>query len=205
MLSNREAPQVADVQKPGPRETTVVVIKPEEIQTGRASAIYSRIQSYCAENGLELESRSIVLDRQLLDRHYFDKGEENIQRIAVKLAKIMRENDIPFEDPYSAAVRLLRAHVEGYDGKPAIVVRISGPDAIAKMNAIKGNTDSTKAPSETIRGQFSPGIPVQEFLRGEMMPVRNVVHVPESKEEAAFDVETFWERASTLVSLERPG
>lgn len=187
----------------GQIEVTVAVIKPEEIAGGRAQAIYSSIERFCKENGLELESRSIVLERPILERHYLGKGGDDIERISKKVSKVMREHEIPFDDERSAALQLLRAHIDGYDGKPAIVVRISGPDAIEKINALKGSTDPCNAAPETIRGQFSTGVALQEYLRGSMSPVRNIIHIPETQEEAAFDVQTFWEMAPSLVGLER--
>ena len=184
-------------------DTTIVVIKPEEVASGRAPEIYSAIERYCKENGLELESRSVVLDRPVLERHFLGKGDQQIDLVAKKVKDVMTRHQIPFQDAHEAAMRLLRAQVDGYEGRPAIVVKITGDGAVEKISAIKGSTDPCCAAPGTIRGMFSPGIGLHEYLRGSMSAVRNVIHAPETEEEAAFDIETFWKGASALVDILR--
>jgi nucleoside diphosphate kinase len=201
MLSNKEMPQATALSTAV--ETTLVIIKPEEIESRRAPAIFSVVERICRDNGLELEARSITLDKNVLEAHYFGKGQKQMEAVGKKVAKSLTEAGfVPDADDITLAERALRNHVNAYTGKTAVVIKVTGPDAIAKMNSVKGSTDPSKVDPATIRGQFSTGTKMVDFLRQDL-PVRNIVHIPETKEEATFDIENFWHNASRLVDFER--
>ncbi len=185
------------------QESVVIVIKPEEIEAGRAEAIFRVVERYCKENNLSLESRSVVLDRSTLQRHYFGKGDEQLDRIGKKIVSSLSEDGFSVDaDGRSLAMTVLNAHVDGYEGKHAVVIKASGENAIELINKIKGSTDPAKADPSTIRGQFSTGVPLSSYLR-KLEPVRNVIHVSETKSEADFDVDNLWNNSTKLVDLKR--
>lgn len=63
---------------------------------------------------------------------------------------------------------------------PAVIMVLEGADAIKKVRAIMGPTDSTKAPKGTIRGDFGTSIQ------------HNIVHGSDSPESARFEISYFF-------------
>jgi len=63
---------------------------------------------------------------------------------------------------------------------PVIAACLQGENAVARLRAVMGPTDSTKAPAETLRGRF--GTDIQ----------RNAVHGSDSEENARREVAFFF-------------
>lgn len=69
----------------------------------------------------------------------------------------------------------------------SIIFIAEGEDAVAKVRGIRGPTDLLQAPEGTVRRDFITEEERELFKQGKN--VRNVMHAPDDKEEAEFEIE----------------
>jgi nucleoside-diphosphate kinase len=103
--------------------------------------------------GLRIEAmRMTEIERALAERHY----DEHAQK------------------PFFAEL------VDFITSGPVVVVKVSGPDAVATLRALMGATDPAKADKGTIRGDLATDMP------------QNLVHGSDSEESAARELALFF-------------
>lgn len=68
----------------------------------------------------------------------------------------------------------------------SIILIVEGPDAIQKVRAIRGPTNLLQAPMGTIRRDFVTDEGRELFRQGKN--VKNVMHAPDDKAEAEFEI-----------------
>lgn len=78
--------------------------------------------------------------------------------------------------------------VEFMTSGPVVVVSLERENAVAHLRAVMGPTDSTKAPKETIRGQFGTDIQC------------NVIHGSDSVENGLMETAFFFSGAETVCT-----
>lgn len=69
---------------------------------------------------------------------------------------------------------------------PSIILIAEGPDAVQRVRAIKGSTNLLQVPVGTIRRDFITDKERELFRQGKN--VKNVMHAPDDKEEAEFEI-----------------
>ena len=120
---------------------------------GVKKKIVGKIISRFEDAGLDIEKMKMMeIDKSLAKRHYKDHVEKDFFDI------------------------LLKYICSG----PVIVMVVKGYQAVGKARELMGPTDSRKAPSGTIRGDFGLDITV------------NVVHGSDSEESAKWEIELFF-------------
>ena len=82
--------------------------------------------------------------------------------------------------------------VEFMTSGPAIAACLEGEDAVARLRAVMGPTDSTKAPADTVRGRFGTDIQC------------NAIHGSDSQENAAREIAFFFPEIEFCCSLHTP-
>ena len=75
---------------------------------------------------------------------------------------------------------------------PSIILIVQGPDAIQKVRKIRGSTNLLQAPVETIRRDFVTDEERELFRQGKN--VKNVMHAPDDKEEAEFEIKLLFDK-----------
>jgi nucleoside-diphosphate kinase len=120
---------------------------------GVQKKVVGKIISRFEDADLDIEQMKMMeIDKALAKKHYKDHVEKDFFNI------------------------LLKYICSG----PVIVMVVRGPDAVNKARDLMGPTDSRKAPSGTIRGDFGEDITV------------NVVHGSDSRESAKREIELFF-------------
>lgn len=76
-------------------------------------------------------------------------------------------------------------------GKPVVIAIYEGENIIQKLREVAGPTDPIKASKSTIRGKYSNDS--LEKAIDERRPVKNVIHVSDSQDEAIREVRA-WSR-----------
>lgn len=184
------------------KDTTVVIIKPEEIESGRAEQVLSFIKDFCANNGLQMEVKKAKLTKQVLGRHYFGRGQEYLQNVGFKILRSLGEKTDDSQKAIKVGEDVLRIHADSYIDKEAIVLKITGEDALNKIKSIKGSTEPEKSANGTIRKVFSTGMTIADVVNNRK-PLRNIVHISENEEEAKFDLRTFWSDSKDIRRISR--
>ncbi len=82
--------------------------------------------------------------------------------------------------------------VEFMTSGPVVVASLERDNAVAHLRAVMGPTDSTKAPGETIRGQFGTDIQC------------NAIHGSDSPENAAKEIAFFFPEAELVANAGAP-
>lgn len=82
--------------------------------------------------------------------------------------------------------------VEFMTSGPVVVVSLERENAVAHLRAVMGPTDSTKAPKETIRGQFGTDIQC------------NAIHGSDSAENGLIETAFFFSGAETVCAAPAP-
>jgi nucleoside-diphosphate kinase len=133
---------------------------------------------------MALETTLILFKPDALEKRLVGKVLARFEEAALTIRGIRM---LQFED---ALLREHYAHiadkpffpeVRGFMQKsPVIALALEGEDAVARVRALLGPTDSKKAPKGTIRGDF-----------GETMMI-NVCHASDSAESAAAEVKRFF-------------
>ena len=72
----------------------------------------------------------------------------------------------------------------------SIIVLVEGKDAVEKVRSIRGPTDLLRALDGTVRRDFITDEERELFRQGKN--VKNVMHAPDDKEEAKFEIELFF-------------
>ncbi|MDE1856894.1 MAG: hypothetical protein KGH98_02295 [Candidatus Micrarchaeota archaeon] len=190
----------------GGRESTIIMIKPEEVQAGRAWLITDHIRRFCDENGLEAYRAPVMLTREILERHYFGRGEKYVKATGVKVAGTLEKEGVKCtRSDIELGERMLRNIVDGYTDKEAHLIVVRGHDAIQKVRSIKGSTTPSESEPGTIRKKFDTGMKLYEAIANGT-PMRNIVHIPDNAEEADHDLLVFSpliDRLERLAILER--
>jgi nucleoside-diphosphate kinase len=120
-----------------------------------------------------------ALEKKLVGKVLARFEEASLQICGVKMLKF---DDARLREHYAhIADKPFFPEVQSFMQKtPVIALALSGEDAVARVRALLGPTDSKKAPKGTIRGDF-----------GETMMI-NVCHASDSTETAAAEVKRFF-------------
>ena len=169
------------------KDVTVVFIKPEPMEDGRAEKIVKWIESFCASNGLFITNikRVKYTEEQIL-AHY--SGEGKLEEVGKKVVGAIRMSS-PEKRALAESNGLLSKSLEqlgsmvrdiefnSYIGKECMALTIIGPNATSKMRSSRGASDPNVSGPGTIRREFSKGMGIVDILLNNM-PLDNIVHVP---------------------------
>jgi len=113
---------------------------------------------------------------QVLQR--FEK--EGFAIVATKMSRL--ESPILREHYAHVADKPFFPEIEAFmSSRPVLLVALQGENAIARVRELLGPTDSTKAPTGTIRGDFGTDM------------MRNMVHASDGPETAQAELKRFFE------------
>jgi nucleoside-diphosphate kinase len=106
--------------------------------------------------------------------------------LGIRGAKMMRLGDDLLAEHYAhiAAMPFFPAVQAFMQESPVVVIALEGDDAIARVRDLLGPTDSTKAASGTIRGDFG--------FKDADSKMRNVCHASDSPAAAAAELARFF-------------
>jgi len=130
-------------------QTTLILLKPDCIVTGRVGEVVRRFE----EAGFQIRgAKMFSLTKELLEEHYshlLDKP------FFPEIAKFMQST-------------------------PVIALALAGENAVERIRALIGPTDSKKAEKGTIRGDFGVDVMV------------NIAHASDSVENAEIELKRFF-------------
>jgi nucleoside-diphosphate kinase len=146
-------------------ERTLVLLKPDAVVRGFAGKIITRFED-AALKIIGIKMKQ--MDATLTRRHYFDLEERLGSEVYTLTAAFMQQS-------------------------PVIALILEGFDAIATVRKIVGGTYPNEAPAGTIRGDFSHYSREASTVSGKA--VANLVHASGNKEEAAQEVELWFDKS----------
>ncbi|MDE1761816.1 MAG: hypothetical protein KGH59_00335 [Candidatus Micrarchaeota archaeon] len=188
------------------KELTLVVIKPDALEDALDTKIVSYLVEHIATTEIEVINMKLIkLSKQVLEELYLNKGDAHIEKCGRKVEQTLKDLQRPIEKSAQELGReILNIHVNGFEGKDAIVMLLEGVDAVNKMRELKGSTDPAQAAKGTLRSMFPSGMTlVDAYLQKK--PLRNRIHIPDNKEEADKDVRTFYPLTAELHKSLRDG
>jgi len=106
----------------------------------------------------------------------------------IRAAKLIQLDDAILNEHYAHITHLpfFPAIVEFMSSRPVLAMILEGENAVPAIRELLGPTDSTKAPAGTIRGDL-----------GETS-MKNICHASDSAENAAVEIERFFEAGEVL-------
>ncbi len=188
-------------------EATCMFIKPEVVGDSRLGKLYKEVAKYCNEQEIMIVGmRRIPADEVAnnLRNHYLVE-EGKFEATGKKVLRAFETQSIPnqerdallskfnlsADDPYSIGKWVMELELREYAGKEEIFLLFAGPNAIKSLYEIRGTSDPLDAKPGTLRAKFS-SMHIVDMFRGEGKALDNIVHVPESKDEASrYILETF--------------
>lgn len=133
---------------------------------------------------MALETTLILFKPDALEKRLVGKVLARFEEAALTIRgiKMLQFEDALLREHYAhIADKPFFPEVQGFMQKsPVIALALEGEDAVARVRALLGPTDSKKAPKGTIRGDF-----------GETMMI-NVCHASDSTETAAAELKRFF-------------
>jgi len=133
---------------------------------------------------MALETTLILFKPDALQKRLVGKVLSRFEEasLAIRGIKMLKFDDALLREHYAhIADKPFFPEVQGFMQKtPVIALALEGEDAVGRVRALLGPTDSKKAPKGTIRGDF-----------GETMMI-NVCHASDSAETAAAEVKRFF-------------
>lgn len=175
-------------------ERTLIVIKPDAIQRAIVGDIITRLEKV----GLKIVGlKMFVPNEDLLNRHYPVDRKEFIEGMGKKTLDNYKELDMNpkdyfgTDDPHEIGLTVQRWLVEFMIADPVIAVVLEGPHAIEVVRKIRGHTLPLKAQPGTITGDYS--FDSSSIANNDMRPIRNLVHASGNTEEAAFEIDLWFE------------
>lgn len=187
-------------------EKTVVIVKPDGVKRGLVGEIIRRIE----QRGLKI----IALDmmwaaREQMDAHY-PKDREWIAGLGKNTKRAYEEykvsnslqDDFGTDDLFEVGKMVREWLVSYMISGPLVKMVVKGLHAIPMVRKIVGHTIPSFAEMGTIRGDFS--VDSAAIANREKRAVHNIVHVSETPEEAAHEIE-HWFSPEEIFEYKRIG
>jgi len=176
-------------------EQTLVVIKPDAIQRSIVGDIVTRFEKV----GLKIIAlKMFIPSEELLNKHYPVERKEFIEGMGNKTLDNYKELDMDplkyfgSDDPHEIGLTVQKWLVDFMVADPVIAMVLEGPHAIEVVRKIRGHTLPLKAQPGTITGDYS--FDSSSIANNDMRPIRNLVHASGNAEEAAFEVDLWFDK-----------
>jgi len=171
------------------QERVVIIIKPDGVKRGLTGEILRRLE----QRGLKIVAlRLFQPTRQQMDDHY-PKDEKWIARLGEKTLNTYEKYGYDAQNELGTTEKLeIGKMVRGWlidymTSIPLVKAIIEGSHAVDAMRKLAGNTMPALAEMGTIRGDFS--VDSAAIANREKRAVHNIIHVSETPEEAAHEIE----------------
>ena len=169
-------------------ERTLVLVKPDGVERKLIGEIIRRFERAT----LQIDAMKLVNPkRELLEKHYTDKG-EYLKALGQKTLSTYKEYNMdPIKelgtDSDLEIGKMVREWLIGFMmSGPVLAMVLSGNHAVDAVRSIVGKTIPLFADVGTIRGDFSLDSP--DFANAEKRPVKNLVHASGNTEEAGQEI-----------------
>ncbi len=179
------------------KERTLVLIKPDGVER----AVIGNVITKFEEAGLKVVGMKLIkADEDTVGKHYvYDEGW--LVSVGTKAKKSMKEKGIDSpETELDIGKRVRNLLIKELTRSPIVAMVLEGYSTTEVARKIAGPTEPKKADPSTIRGGFSSDS--YELADAFKRPVRNVVHVSESKEIAEKEIK-LWFKDSEIFGYKR--
>ncbi len=170
-------------------EKTLVVLKPDAVQRGIIGDIIGRFE----KRGLKIAGAKMMIPGDdLLNKHYPGDRDELVAGIGQRTLDGYKDLGIDVkekfghDDPVKIGHQVRSWLVDFMRSGPVFAMVVEGPNAIAVVRKIRGNTEPLRAELGTITGDHS--FDSSAFANAQDRPIKNLVHASGNKEEADFEV-----------------
>lgn len=183
-------------------ERTLVVLKPDAVQRGIMGDIIGRFE----RRGLKIVgAKMIIPGDDLLNKHYPGDRDELVEGIGRRTLEGYKEIGVDAQkkfghnDPVKIGHEVRGWLVDFMKSGPVFAMIVEGPNAIAVVRKIRGNTEPLRAEVGTITGDHS--FDSASFANAQDRPIKNLVHASGNKEEADFEV-ALWFKEDELFEYD---
>ncbi|MEX1014648.1 MAG: nucleoside-diphosphate kinase [Candidatus Paceibacterota bacterium] len=180
-------------------EKTFLMVKPDGVRKGLVGEVIKRIE--------QRDLKIVRLDmfqatEKDIDSHY-PKDEAWIKRVGEKTLKTYEKynldakEEVGTDDPMEIGKQVRGWLIEFMTSAPMVKMIIQGVHAIDMVRKIVGPTMPSDADMGTIRGDFSVDSPA--LANKEKRAIQNLVHASETPEEAAHEIEYWFDENKPFV------
>jgi nucleoside-diphosphate kinase len=156
-------------------EKCLLLLKPDCIEKLRIGEIITRIE----RAGLQInDMKMIKVTEESIGKHYPDDPLW-LKSVGIKKIQKFKANGIMIsDDPLTIGKKVRASLIQYFKEKKVIAIIVQGPNAIACMRKMAGNTEPTSSEVGTIRGDYSTDS--FEIADLQQRPIKNMIHVSDS-------------------------
>ncbi len=182
------------------KEQTLVIVKPDGLQRSLIGEIIKRYE----RTGLKLVGLKMVLPTaELVLKHYSIDPEQKVKMGNKAIESYKKKGKTsPSENPEEIGAIVLDGLKKYLTTGPVIAMVWQGTNAVGVIRKITGSTEPLTSDVGTIRGDLT--IDSYEVADIDGRPVRNLVHVSGSPEEADKEI-SIWFKENELVKYRLVG
>lgn len=172
-------------------ERSLLLIKPDAVQRGLIGEVIQRFE----QRGFVICAMKMIHATEAQMRDHYSANANNLEwlaRVGQNTVDAFREHgkdskvELGTDDVEAVGKMGIDWLVAFMTSGPIIALVIKGPDAVAMVRKIVGNTMPSKADIGSIRGDYSIDSPVIATL--EKRTVQNMIHASGNREEAEFEI-----------------
>ncbi|MCL4375795.1 nucleoside-diphosphate kinase [Candidatus Marsarchaeota archaeon] len=178
-------------------ERALVLIKPDGIERALIGNVISKFEI----SGLKVVGiKMLNATKEMAGKHYAE-DEEWLTSVGKKMKASYKEKGEEITEPDRAiGMRVREMLMNELIRVPIIAMVLEGNAANDVARKIAGSTEPRKADPSTIRGMYSSD--TYGLADKQKRPVRNIVHVSESKEAAEKEIKV-WFKESEIYKYKR--
>jgi nucleoside-diphosphate kinase len=157
-------------------EKCLILLKPDCIENLRIGEIISRIE----QAGLQIyDIKMVKVTEESISKHYPDDPSW-LKSVGIKKIQKFQSKGITIsEDPLMIGKKVRASLIQYFKDKKVIAIIVQGPNAIACMRKMAGNTEPASSAVGTIRGDYSTDS--FEIADRQQRPIKNLIHVSDSQ------------------------
>jgi nucleoside-diphosphate kinase len=169
-------------------ERTLAIIKPDAVSRNLVGEVVKR---YEKEGFRIVAMKMLRADEKILKRHYPDSMASAVGQKSANAGEAEAK-----ADPTAFGFKVLKWLRDFMSSGPVVPMVLEGENVIQRAREVTGFTDPSQAKPGTIRGDFGQ----DSILKAnqEKRPVKNLIHMSGSKEEAAAEI-AIWFKPEEIV------
>ena len=175
------------------QEKTFLMVKPDGVKRGIIGDIITR----CEQRNLKVVALKMEqATKEQMDNHY-PKDPAWVTRVGEKTLATYHKagwdakEELGTDDPSKIGAMVRAWLIDFMVSAPVVKMVIQGVRSVDMVRKIAGSTMPADADMGTIRGDYS--VDTALIANAEKRPVRNIVHASETPEEAAHEIEHWFD------------
>jgi nucleoside-diphosphate kinase len=181
-------------------ERTLMMVKPDGVERKLVGEVIKRIE----QSGLKIVAIKMGRPTRKFGEKFYPNTKEWYQSVGERAKAAFEKQGLDVKKSYGSDIPIEMGKVVKkwlvyfISSGHVVAMVVEGENAIQRIKKLCGNTYPNLADKGTIRGDF--GTDTVERANGEGRSIRNLVHAPDSKEEAEREI-SLWFKKKEICKL----